>query len=167
MVGGTRSRLSTRRCGRTAVRERSAGLTTTSHITSRFDARRRAVQAMVLLTAFGVVFMASSLPYAFRERGWAYAVPYVVLQVGRPLVVIRLGRDPALRSLYLRSAIWFGVSAVPWLGGVLVQDTARVGLWSLAITIDLVSARFSWPVPGMSRELDDAWDPSNTPSPHR
>ncbi|MFI7513488.1 low temperature requirement protein A [Micromonospora echinofusca] len=136
--------------------------TTTSHITSRFDPRRRPVQAMVLLTAFGVVFMASSLPYAFVERGWAYALPYVLLQVVRPLVLIRLGRDPALRALYLRSAIWFSVSAVPWLGGILVQDAARVGLWSLAITIDLVSARFSWPVPGMSRELDDAWDPSNT-----
>ncbi|MEV1142241.1 low temperature requirement protein A [Micromonospora sp. NPDC049799] len=136
--------------------------TTTSHITSRFDARRRPVQAMVLLTAFGVIFMASSLPYAFRERGWAYAVPYVVLQVGRPLVAIRLGRDAALQALYLRSAIWFGVSALPWLAGVLVQDAARVALWSLAITIDLVSARLSWPVPGMSRELDDAWDPANT-----
>ncbi|MEW2382633.1 low temperature requirement protein A [Micromonospora sp. NPDC047707] len=136
--------------------------TTTAHITSRFDPRRRPVQAMVLLTAFGVVFMASSLPYAFRERGWAFAVPYALLQVGRPLVLTRLVRDPALQALYARSAIWFTVSAVPWLGGMLVEDAARVGLWLLAITIDLVAARFSWPVPGISRELDDAWEPTKT-----
>ncbi|MDG4833481.1 low temperature requirement protein A [Solwaraspora sp. WMMD1047] len=136
--------------------------TTTAHITSRFDPRRRAVQAMVLLTAFGAVFMASALPYAFHSRGWAFAVPYVILQVGRPLVLTRLVQHPALRGLYARSAIWFTVSAVPWLGGMLVQDAARLGLWSLAITIDLVSARYSWPVPGMSRELNDAWDPTKT-----
>ncbi|MEG3637003.1 low temperature requirement protein A [Micromonospora palythoicola] len=136
--------------------------TTTAHITSRFDARRRPVQAMVLLTAFGVLFMASSLPYAFQARGWAFAVPYVLIQVGRPLALIRLVREPALRNLYSRSAIWFTVSAVPWLGGMFVEDAARVGLWSLAITIDLVAARLSWPVPSMGRELDDAWDPEKT-----
>ncbi|MGN9890726.1 low temperature requirement protein A [Micromonospora sp. L31] len=136
--------------------------TTTSHITSRFDPRRPAVQVMVLLTAFGVVFMASSLPYAFVGRGWAFAVPYVALQVGRPLVLIGLSRDRAQRVLYARSAIWFTVSAVPWLAGIPVQGGARVGLWALAITIDLVSARFSWPVPGLSRQSDSAWEPSKT-----
>ncbi|NJP34180.1 low temperature requirement protein A [Micromonospora thermarum] len=136
--------------------------TTTSHITSRCDPRRPAVQVMVLLTAFGVVFMASSLPYAFFERGYAFAVPYVVLQMGRPLVLIRLVRDRKQRALYVRSAIWFTVSAVPWLAGVLVEDWARVGLWALAITIDLVAARFSWPVPGMRRQLDSAWEPTKT-----
>ncbi|SCL63968.1 Low temperature requirement protein LtrA [Micromonospora eburnea] len=134
--------------------------TTTAHITSRFDPRRPAVQAMVLLTALGVVFMASSLPYAFVERGYAFAVPYVLLQVGRPLVLIWLLLDRAQRALYARSAIWFTVSAAPWLAGILVQGGARVGMWALAITIDVVSARFSWPVPGLSRQLDSAWEPT-------
>ncbi|MDH6465318.1 low temperature requirement protein LtrA [Micromonospora sp. A200] len=136
--------------------------TTTAYITSRFDPRRPAVQAIVLLTALGVVFMASSLPYAFFERGYAFAVPYVVLQVGRPLVLITLVRDRAQRALYARSAIWFTVSAVPWLAGILVQDVGRVGLWSLAITIDLLSARSAWPVPGMDRQLESAWEPTKT-----
>ncbi|MEV0727574.1 low temperature requirement protein A [Polymorphospora sp. NPDC050346] len=136
--------------------------TTTSHITSRFDPRRPAVQVVVLLTALGVVFMASSLPYAFIERGYAFAVPYVVLQVGRPLVLVGLLRDRLQRALYIRSAIWFTVSAVPWLAGILVQGGARVGLWAVAIAIDLVAARFSWPVPGMGRQLDSAWDPAKT-----
>nr|WP_269459258.1 low temperature requirement protein A [Micromonospora echinaurantiaca] len=136
--------------------------TTTAHITSRFDPRRPVVQAMVLLTALGVVFMASALPYAFFERGYAFAVPYVVLQVGRPLVLNTLVRDRAQRSLNTRSALWFTVSAVPWLAGVLVGDWNRVGLWALAITIDLLAARSAWPVPGMSRTLDSAWEPTKT-----
>ncbi|WP_428961217.1 low temperature requirement protein A [Micromonospora fluostatini] len=137
--------------------------TTTSHITSRFDPRRPVVQAMVLVTALGVVFMASSLPYAFFERGYAFAVPYVLLQVGRPLVLIRLLPECAQRALYTRAAIWFALSAGPWLvGGILLKGEPRVGLWALAITIELVAARFSWPVPGMSRQLDSAWDPIKT-----
>ncbi|MER7455491.1 low temperature requirement protein A [Micromonospora sp. NPDC126480] len=136
--------------------------TTTAHITSRFDPRRPAVQLMVLLTALGVVFMASALPYAFFERGYAFAVPYVVLQIGRPLVLIALVRDRAQRSLNTRLALWFTVSAVPWLAGVLAEGWQRVGLWALAITIDLLAARSAWPVPGMSRTLDSAWEPTKT-----
>ncbi|MET7373537.1 low temperature requirement protein A [Micromonospora arida] len=136
--------------------------TTTSHITSRFDPRRPAVQAMVLLTALGLVFMASSLPYAFRERGYAFAVPYVALQLGRPLLLIWLVPNRAQRALNARAAIWFAVSAVPWLAGALVEDEARVSLWALGTAIDLLSARSGWPVPGMSRQLHSAWEPTKT-----
>ncbi|MEV4756329.1 low temperature requirement protein A [Micromonospora sp. NPDC049559] len=131
--------------------------TTTAHITSHFDPRRPLIQVMVLVSALGLVMMASTLPYAFVGRGIAFALTYVLLQVGRPVLLITLLRNARLRALYLRSAIWFSVSGVPWLAGVTVTGHARVALWGLAIAIELVAARFSWPVPGLGRQLVSAW----------
>ncbi|MCW3840671.1 low temperature requirement protein A, partial [Micromonospora yasonensis] len=66
---------------------------TTAHITSWFDPRRPKIQWIVLASAFGLLVMSSSLPSAFIGRGLAFVVPYVMLQVGRPLILM-----PALRG---------------------------------------------------------------------
>ncbi|PZG01737.1 hypothetical protein C1I99_05695 [Micromonospora deserti] len=131
--------------------------TTTAHITSRFDPRLPVVQVMVLSSAFGLVIMTTSLPFAFTARGIAFALPYVLLQVGRPLVLVILLRDHPLRVVYARSMIWFAASAVPWLAGTLVMGGPRVVLWALAVTMEYGSARRGWPVPGLGRRPASAW----------
>nr|WP_161556659.1 low temperature requirement protein A [Micromonospora acroterricola] len=132
--------------------------TTTGHITSRFDPRQRKIQLMVLASAFGMMIMSTSLPYAFFGRGMAFVLPYVLLQVGRPLLLIRaLPAGGPVRAIYTRSAIWFAGSAVLWIGGALVKDERRLALWAAAITVDLIGARLGWPVRGMPRLLVSAW----------
>jgi low temperature requirement protein LtrA len=132
--------------------------TTTTYITSRFDPRHHRVQLMVLVSAFGQVIMSTSLPYAFVGRGLAFAAPYVLLQIVRPLLLLPLVRQrEELRSLYARTAVWSAVSAVFWLCGVLVQEESRVILWLIAITVDLVAARLRWPVPGFRQWPSSAW----------
>ncbi|TWJ21331.1 low temperature requirement protein LtrA [Micromonospora endolithica] len=132
--------------------------TTTVHITSRFDPRHQGIQVMVLVSAFGLLLMTTSLAHAFIGRGLVFAVPYVVLQVGRPLILAALVRGHLpLRALYLRSAAWSAVSAVPWLAGGILQDEARVLLWSVAIVLDLVGARVGWFVPHLRRRAISAW----------
>ncbi|WP_341717725.1 low temperature requirement protein A [Micromonospora sp. FIMYZ51] len=139
--------------------------TTTTHITSRFDHRSRRIQLIVLASTFGLLIMAASLPYAFVARGAAFAVPYVLLHAGRPLLLRPLLRDhQALRLLYTRKAIWFGASSVLWFSGAFVRDEQRVAVWSIAITVDLTVGRFGWPVPGMRRFSASAW--SMTSSTH-
>ena len=137
--------------------------TTTAHITSRFDFRNRWIQLLVLASAFGLLIMTTSLPYAFVARGGAFAVPYVLLHIGRPLLLRTMLREHgAIRALYTRRAIWSTASAVFWLWGAAERDAYRVALWSVAITVDLVVARFSWPVPGMRRVPTSAWAMADT-----
>ncbi|MFC0505234.1 low temperature requirement protein A [Micromonospora costi] len=132
--------------------------TTTTHITSRFDCRNRWIQLLVLVSAFGLLIMSTSLPYEFEARGAAFAVVYVVLHVGRPLLLRPLLREhAAIRALYTRLAIWAGVSGVIWLAGAAVRGPQRIALWSVAIIVDLVVARFNWPVPGMPPPLISGW----------
>ncbi|MFG2101000.1 low temperature requirement protein A [Micromonospora echinaurantiaca] len=132
--------------------------TTTAHITSRFSHRSRWIQLIVLLSTFGLLIMAASLPYAFVARGAAFAVPYVLLHAGRPLLLRPLLREhEALRRLYTRKAIWFSATGVLWFWGATARDDERVVLWSIAITVDLIVGRYGWPVPGMRQLPASAW----------
>lgn len=133
--------------------------TTTAYITSRFDHRNPWIQLVVLVSAFGLLIMSTSLPYEFRERGAAFAVGYVVLHVGRPLLLRPLLRGhEEVRAYYTRVLIWAGASGVIWLAGAVLRGNPRVALWLIAITVDLVVARLGWPVPSMRRQpVLSAW----------
>ncbi|WP_157746269.1 low temperature requirement protein A [Micromonospora inositola] len=130
---------------------------TTAHITSWFDPRRRKIQWIVLASAFGLLVMASSLPYAFIGRGWAFVLPYVILQCGRPLILMPALRGHPLRQLYRRSVLWFAASAVIWFAGAAVSGSARAALWGAAVIVDFVAAQLRWPVPGMAGPPVSAW----------
>ncbi|MEO3778280.1 low temperature requirement protein A [Micromonospora sp. B11E3] len=122
--------------------------TTTAQITSCSTPRRHKIQWIVLASAFGMLIMASSVPHAFVGRGWAFVLPYVILQCGRPLILMPALRGHPLRQLYLRSALWFAVTAVIWLAGVAISGGARAAVWGTAVAVDIVAAQLRWPVPG-------------------
>ncbi|MEU4779571.1 low temperature requirement protein A [Micromonospora sp. NPDC023633] len=130
---------------------------TTAHITSWFDPRRGKIQLVVLASAFGLLIMASSLPYAFGGRGLAFVLPYVILHCARPLILLPLLRGHILRGLYVRSMLWCAVGAVLWFGGAAVSGWPRAALWGVAVTVDIVVAQLRWPVPGMARPPVSAW----------
>ncbi|MET8312010.1 low temperature requirement protein A [Micromonospora sp. NPDC005173] len=137
--------------------------TTTAYITSRFDYRNRWIQLLVLVSAFGLLIMATSLPYEFEQRGAAFAVVYVVLHIGRPLVLRPLLREHEnVQALYTRLAVWASVSGVIWLAGAVMRGNPRIVLWLIAIIVDLVVARFNWPVPGLPRATTSAWAMAST-----
>ncbi|MGC4795950.1 low temperature requirement protein A [Micromonospora saelicesensis] len=130
---------------------------TTAHITSWFDPRRRKIQWVVLASAFGLLVMASSLPYAFTGKGWSFVLPYVVLHCVRPLILLPSLHGHALRDLYARSVAWCAAGAGIWVAGALVSGNARAALWAIAITVDIVAAQLRWPVYGRARPPVSAW----------
>ena len=131
--------------------------TITAHGTARFDPRGNEAQVVVLVTAFGVLFLGATIPDAFEATALAFAVIYVALQVSRVLALSLTLRRHPLRRLYLAALCWFCISAVPWLLGAFASDTARMLLWLLAISIEYLAARVGWPMPGLGRERIMAW----------
>ncbi|MGC4874696.1 low temperature requirement protein A [Micromonospora sp. DT43] len=124
----------------------------TAWLTDLFDPRLPIIQATVLLVMLGTLLMAIATPYAFGRYGWLFVAAYFGIHLVRDAVLIpgtRVNRPIQARSV--RVFFWFGITATPWVAGVFVDDTARLVLWSLAVAVDLGSARIGWPTPGLGR----------------
>lgn len=128
-----------------------------TYLTARFDPRRPMVQIFVVSSAFGLLLMGASISHAFDGRAAGFAVPYVIIQFVRTLALALMLRGHALRRPYLRAAVWYGLSAVPWLVGVVTGAEPRILFWSAALLIDLGAARAGWPLPGMKRDRIQEW----------
>ncbi|MBQ1038434.1 MULTISPECIES: low temperature requirement protein A [Micromonospora] len=124
----------------------------TAWLTDLFNPRLPIIQATVLLVMLGTLLMAIATPYAFGRYGWLFVGAYFGIHLVRDAVLIpgtRVNRPIQARSI--RVFFWFGVTVAPWVAGVFVDETARLVLWSLAVAVDLGSARFGWPTPRLGR----------------
>jgi low temperature requirement protein LtrA len=124
--------------------------TITSLVTDLYDPERTEIKALVLAVMFGVLLMASAIPKAFGDRGLTFAGAYVAIHLGRGLFIIPAVRnDPQVQRRAARIFCWFALSAVPWIGGAFVSGDARMALWLLALGLDYLGLRLSYPVPGL------------------
>ncbi len=131
--------------------------TITTYVTAWFDPKRPVVQVFVVSTAFAMLIMGGSIQEAFNSRPAGFAYPYVVMQLGRTLALALMLRGHRLRRPFLHATAWYCVSAVPWLIGVVASSDARILLWTVALLVDLGSARAGWPLPGLKRFRITAW----------
>ncbi|PWR17220.1 low temperature requirement protein A [Micromonospora sicca] len=124
----------------------------TAWLTDLFNPRLPIIQATVLAVMFGTMLMAIAVPYAFADYGWLLVAAYFGIHLVRDAVLIpgtRVNRPIQARSI--RVFFWFGVTAAPWVAGAFVHGTARLLLWSVAVAVDLGSARIGWPTPRLGR----------------
>ena len=124
----------------------------TAWLTDLFNPRLPIIQATALLVMLGTLLMAIATPYAFGRYGWLFVAAYFGIHLVRDAVLIpgtRVNRPIQARSI--RVFFWFGVTVTPWVAGVFVDETARLALWSLAVAVDLGSARVGWPTPRLGR----------------
>ncbi|MGQ5263194.1 low temperature requirement protein A [Micromonospora sp. ZYX-F-536] len=123
----------------------------TATVPDRFNPQRPAIQLLVIATLVGSLVMAVALPEVFGAQGLVFAGAYVVLQVGRSLVLLVALRGHELQRGAVRTLVWFAVSAVPWVAGALVHGTAREALWTFAVAIDYLGGKLRYPTPGLGR----------------
>ncbi|MET7669636.1 low temperature requirement protein A [Micromonospora luteifusca] len=116
-------------------------------LASTYDPRRPDLQAVLLVTMFGTLVLAVSLPEAFGERGVVFAGTYVLIQVGRPLFLTFALRGHPGRTFAVRVLAWHTASSVLWIGGGISGGLGRGVFWSLALAVELLGAATAWPVP--------------------
>jgi len=128
----------------------------TAWTTSRYNPQRLQIQLIVFLAVFCALVMALSLPQAFRDHALAFAVAYVVTQVGRPTVLaFSLGGER--RRLKMRILIVYVATGVLWITGALIGGWAQKALWVLALAAEFVAGRVGWPIPGLGRSRPQEW----------
>jgi low temperature requirement protein LtrA len=127
-------------------------------VTSRFDPQDPVIQLVITWIMFGSMIIAVTLPHAFGKRAVTFAVAYVAIQIGRPLLLLLVRRD-GTRHDPVRTVCWGLASAVPWIAGAVLvpQSPARGALWTLAVALDYAGFRLGWPVPGLGRTRIADW----------
>jgi low temperature requirement protein LtrA len=84
----------------------------TSWITSWFDPDRMEVRLLLVGVTLASLAMSATLPEAFDERGLGFASAYVMIQVGRTVVVLLLlARDHQLTPNLRRVFAWLVLTA--------------------------------------------------------
>ncbi|MEU7614490.1 low temperature requirement protein A [Micromonospora rifamycinica] len=131
--------------------------TFTAWVTSRYEPERPAIQFVVVYSMLGCMVMAAATPRAFAERGLAFALGFVAVQVGRPLFLTLALRGHPRRLVTVRVAAWAAMSAVPWVLGALFTGSWRLACWSLAVVVDYAGLMFGWPVPRLGATRTSTW----------
>ncbi|MGC4890464.1 low temperature requirement protein A [Micromonospora sp. DT227] len=130
----------------------------TAWTTSRYDPYHLWLQVIVITALVSAMVMGVAIPRAFTGSGLAFAVAYVVANVGRSAILLLVLRRIQYRRLKLRMLITYVVSGVLWLAGAVLPTNPRVVLWSAALVVEYLGNRFGWPVPGLGRSTISRWD---------
>ncbi|MGW2625774.1 low temperature requirement protein A [Micromonospora taraxaci] len=130
----------------------------TAWTTSRYDPYKVPLQTVVITALVCSMVMGVAIPRAFSDTALMFAVPYVVAQVTRPVILsIALGPHP-YRRLKVRMAVVFAVSGVFWISGAMLSTNMQVVFWTSALVIEYLAARCGWPVPGLGRSTISKWE---------
>lgn len=131
----------------------------TTWVTNWLDPDRLPVRTMLMvLMALGLL-MSSAIPEAFDGKALLFAVPYVVIQVGRSaFAALALNRHWSENGAgFVRITVWVSVSGVLWIGGALVDDGPRLALWGAAVLLDYAGPRAMFAVPFFGRTDPRTW----------
>ena len=128
--------------------------------TNWIDPEQLPVRALLLvLTIVGLV-LSAAIPQAFHSRGLAFAIAYVLMQVGRTAFVVWAVRRESSRVVrsFQRVLAWLVVAGVFWIAGGLAEGSTRWWLWVLALALEFVSLSVSLWVPGPGHSATKDWD---------
>jgi low temperature requirement protein LtrA len=130
----------------------------TCWVTNWFDPDRIPVRLLLFAVMLVGMVMAASLPLAFDSRALVFAISYVVLQVGRSLVVLMfLGSRHALTANFRRIAGWLAISGCLWIAGGCAGGGARLAWWSAAVLCEYLSPMLGFPLPLLGRSTGADW----------
>ncbi|WP_410813939.1 low temperature requirement protein A [Micromonospora sp. 067-2] len=119
----------------------------TAWITDLYDPQRPETQLLVFAAMLGALMMAVVVPQAFGAGSLVFAGAYVAVHIVRGLVLVPALRGHEAQRRASGVLLWFSMSAVPWIAGVIVAGSARGLLWTLAIAIDCTAILLFYPAP--------------------
>ncbi|MCG5442082.1 low temperature requirement protein A [Micromonospora sp. NIE79] len=132
----------------------------TSTTTEFYDPQQRPIQAILMVAMVGSVGMAASLPMVSDGHAMVFAISYVGTHVIRGIILVTTLYRKRHRAAMVRAArffFWFVVSGVLWITGA-ASGTVNWTLWTIAITIDLLSAAARYPTPWLGRVPSEQYE---------
>ncbi|EKS27623.1 low temperature requirement protein A [Afipia felis] len=132
----------------------------TSWITNWLDPERTPTRLMLFGMMIAGLLLSTSIPKAFDSRGLAFALAFVVMQVGRTVysALAVPASETAMRMNLWRIAAWLTCSGVFWIAGGLAEGMMRPTLWSIALAIEYAGPAMRFRTPGLGASSFQDWD---------
>jgi low temperature requirement protein LtrA len=132
----------------------------TTWVTNELDPDSTVVRLLLIGIMLASLLMAVAIPDAFGARGLLFAGSYVAIQVGRHVFLTFAAAEPGTieRERAARILTWFLAAGVFWIAGGLVDGSARIWLWVLALGIDYAAPLVVFWVPWQRRLGHEAWN---------
>jgi low temperature requirement protein LtrA len=132
----------------------------TSWTTNWLDPDQTAVRHMLFVLILSGLVMSAAIPRAFTDRGLAFALAFVAIQVGRTAFAcwaLRRHSDSHYRN-FARITCWLALSGVFWIAGGLLEGTLRLSCWAIALAIEYAAPAFGFWTPHLGRSATRDWD---------
>lgn len=132
----------------------------TSWITNWLDPERTPVRVMLFGLMIAGLLLSTSIPKAFESRGLAFALAFVLMQVGRSaFTFLSIPKSqPGWRMNLLRITLWLACSGVFWIAGGLAEGQARLLLWVVAVAIEYCGPVTRFWFPGLGATPLADWE---------
>ena len=105
-------------------------------------------RGMVLAVMLLGLFMNASVAGAFATAGWAFLVPFLLIQLGRTVWTLVNAPDAVFRNHFARTLVWLIATSPAWIVGAAVSPEARLVWWAVAAGLDLLGTWLAHPIPG-------------------
>lgn len=114
----------------------------------------RVLNGLLMLAALG---MSLGLPHAFAEDGLLFAACYVAAQVGRAAFMAVALRGHVLAKNYTNLLAWSASAGVLFIVGAFLPPDLRLGVWLVALVVDVAAPRFQFRFPGLGSAPMHTW----------
>ncbi len=96
------------------------------------------------------LFMNAAIAHAFEAgtAGLAFAIPLLLIQTGRSVLLIVAAPTRMLRGHFARLLCWIAATVPLWIAGAMAQAGSRLLWWAGAAAIDLAGTWLAHPLPG-------------------
>jgi low temperature requirement protein LtrA len=121
----------------------------TAWATGWIDPDRAPVVLLLSVLMIASLVMATAILEAFGDRGEAFAIAYVVMQLLRSAFMVWVFglREPMGRN-YAQLFIWSTLSGAIWiLGGTVADPHSRLLVWAVAAAVDLAAPMIGFRLP--------------------
>jgi low temperature requirement protein LtrA len=132
----------------------------TSWVTNWLDPQRPSVRLLLFALMFVGLMLSASIPGAFQAQALLFALAYATIQIGRSaFMLVALRRDDRRNFRnFQRIFAWHLLIGLLWIAGALVEGSARLAMWIVAVGLESAAPLAGFAVPGLGRSTTADWN---------
>ncbi len=132
----------------------------TSWVTNWLDPQKTPVRMILFILMLAGLFLAISIPGAFKDSAPLFVFSYVFMQLTRSVFMCWAlrGKSESNYKNFLRITSWFVFSGVFWVAGLFFEGETRFFIFGMALFIEYLSPTLGFWTPTLGKSSTSDWD---------